>query len=373
MGPTARDLRRAHYTWDYPALCASCRMVAQAPPKSRLPFIDRVVADLGRDGSQVAATLVAEEPSHMSRQSDPPVIRVHRPEADVARWIVALALAGDSDEVAVCEIDPVDRGADGLDLPIDNELWESLASNLGYWWSVFALSEGPEQPCLRSEEIRCIVRHEHMPRVPGSTLGYADVGHAPAIYLGGEREVGWTDRATLPGRPRVGGVPEGIQYAGAAVPDGTPKARRRDPQQPSVVTPKAYSELVDRVRTAAQNGNGKRRTPDYPALVRRVCDLVQRSLPDDATVLVASKGDAALLDLERARACISRLAPAEPMLGTIRPTTSGRSTTSSPLAVAAPDFCCCPTRTAGGSTTTPASPSTFASATPRSARSLTPA
>jgi hypothetical protein len=54
---------------------------------------------------------------------------------------------------------------------------------------------------------------------------------------------------------------------------------------------------VDRVRTAAHNGNGKRRAPDYPALVRRVCDVVQRSLPDDATVLVASKGDAALLDL----------------------------------------------------------------------------
>jgi len=296
-GPTARDLRRAHFTWDYPALCASCRMVALAPPKSDLPFIDRVIADLGQDGGPVAATLVAEHPSHMSRQSEPPVIRVHRPEADVARWIVALALAGDSDDVAVCEVDPVDRGPDGFDLPIDRELWEGLASNLGYWWSVFALSEGQAQPCLRSEEIRCIVRHEHMPRVPGSTLGYADNGHAPAIYLGGERQVGWTDRATLPVRPRLGGAPEGIQHAGEAVSDGAPKARRRDPQQPSVVTPKTYAKLVGRVRTASQNVNGKRPPRDYPALVRRVREVAQRSLPGDATVLVASKGDGALLDL----------------------------------------------------------------------------
>jgi hypothetical protein len=233
----------------------------------------------------------------MSRQSAPPVIRVHRPEADVARWIVALALAGDSDEVEISEVEPVDRGADGLDLPIDRELWEGFASNLGYWWSVFALSEGEAQRCLRSEEIRCIVRHEHMPRVPGSTLGYADNGHAPAIYLGGERQVGWTDRATSPVRPRVGGTPEGVQYAGAAVSDGAPKARRRDPQQPSVVTPKTYAELVGRVRTAARNGNGKRPAPDYPALVRRIGDVAQRSLPEGATVLVVSKGDPALLEL----------------------------------------------------------------------------
>ena len=25
-GATARDLRRGHYTWDYPSLCKSCRL-----------------------------------------------------------------------------------------------------------------------------------------------------------------------------------------------------------------------------------------------------------------------------------------------------------------------------------------------------------
>ena len=30
-GPKTRDLRRAHYTWDYPSLCASCRF--NDPPR----------------------------------------------------------------------------------------------------------------------------------------------------------------------------------------------------------------------------------------------------------------------------------------------------------------------------------------------------
>jgi hypothetical protein len=155
---------------------------------------------------------------------------------------------------------------------------------------VFALAGERAQPCLRSEEIRCIVRHEHMPRVPGSTLGYADKGHVPAIYLGGERQVGWTDRATEPVRPRVGGTPEGVRYAGEGASDGTQKARRRDPRQPSVVTAKAYAELVGRVRTAAQNG-------DYALLVRHVREVADRVLPAGATVLVASKGDEELVKL----------------------------------------------------------------------------
>jgi hypothetical protein len=155
---------------------------------------------------------------------------------------------------------------------------------------VFALTEDRSQPCLRSEEIRCIVRHEHMPRVEGSTLGYADKGHAPAIYLGGERQVGWTDRTTPPARPRVGGTPEGVLYAGETVSDGAPKARRRDPHQPSVVTAKAYAELVGRVRTAAQNG-------DYGLLVRHVREVADGALPADATVLVASKGDEEMVKL----------------------------------------------------------------------------
>jgi radical SAM protein with 4Fe4S-binding SPASM domain len=287
-GPTARDLRRAHFTWDYPALCASCRMVARVPARAELPFLERVLTEAGRKVADVAPTLVVDAPEHMARQSDPPVIRVRRPAQPVARWTVAFALAGDAGEIVVCEVDPVEH-EDLVELVIDREVWEQLATNLGQWWTVFATGPGETAPDRRAAEIRCIVRHEHMPRVPGSTLGYSDEGHVPAIYLGGERQVGWTDRQTEPPRPRVSGEGD-VAYSGAVVADAETHVRRRDPAAGPLVTPRKYADLAERVRQAAA-GEG------YGGLVERVRRAAREALPRSSTVLVASKGDPALAEL----------------------------------------------------------------------------
>ena len=202
-GPTAQDLRRAHYTGDHPTLCASCRFTDPVGPQSSMPFLDGVAAKLGAEPDDFEPRLVAEDPAHMARIAldAPPVLRLSGSRAEGRRYVVAFGLGGDLDRVELCEPAAV-RNRDVVELAVDEGLWERLATNLGWWWSVFELTSGAT-PVARSAEARCLIRHEHIPRVAGSTLNYPDDGRPAELYLGGARQIGFTARDHLPSRPPV--------------------------------------------------------------------------------------------------------------------------------------------------------------------------
>ena len=62
-GPRMRDLRRAHYTWDYPSICASCRFKDPPPPRDQLPFAAGVLEGLGFDKDHGERTIELLRPA----------------------------------------------------------------------------------------------------------------------------------------------------------------------------------------------------------------------------------------------------------------------------------------------------------------------
>jgi radical SAM protein with 4Fe4S-binding SPASM domain len=266
-GPTARDLRRAHYTWDHPSLCKTCRYVDRVPAQPVLPFVDEVLsARWNTRRTAVLPTIEVEYPKHMSRQSDAPVIGV---VGDAAiGYALVLALGGQVDEIEVMEIEPVKRD-NLLELPIPAGRWERLRSNVGYWWYVVGTYGG--EVVSRTAEARCFIRDEPIARIDGSRLKYPDEGHFAPVYLGGNREVGWTERGKLPSRPPLSGVGA---TNGAAAGKRFAKLRKAPAVDAKSVklTPAGYHELIDQIRA-----------------------VVNSALAPDASLVVVSKGDAELL------------------------------------------------------------------------------
>ena len=68
----------------------------------------------------------------------------------------------------------------------------------GWFWAIPA---DKNQKPLRCEEIRCLIRHQTMERLEGSTLRYRDQGFVPVSDLGGSKRAGWQDPNHLPARP----------------------------------------------------------------------------------------------------------------------------------------------------------------------------
>ena len=160
-----------------------------------------------------------------------------------------------------------------LELTVPAEAWERLDTNLGWWWALYAITADANEPHLRSDELRCVIRHESIARIEGSTLGYADEGHLAPVYLGGERQVGWQERRMPPPRPE-------LRERGETV------GRRRRPREPAVETVEPDPDLA---------------RAEYE---RRVSDLraaVERTVPDGAKALVVTRGDDAFTR-EHARA-----------------------------------------------------------------------
>jgi hypothetical protein len=201
-GPNARDLRRAHFTWDYPSLCKSCRLTDLPPAKSQLPFVHHYVRNMMGSRNVIPPTLALERPTHMARLTSGPTFLIRTPVHDSARYVVIVALGGEMSETRVFEAEPHRRQDGTTELCLAEDIWTDLETNLGYWWTVIGLG-ADGAPEHGASEIRCLVRHEDMPRIAGSTLGYPDEGHIPATYLGGQRQIGWDDRETLPVRLMV--------------------------------------------------------------------------------------------------------------------------------------------------------------------------
>lgn len=269
-GPAARDLRRAHYTWDHPSLCKTCRYSDRPPAKRTLPFIDAFLERAGRRADE-AGELIVGEPAHMTRQSHPPAFIVRSPALDAATYRLVIALGGEANQVEEWDLVPVAREDGAIELRIAEESWSALITNVGYWWALVALPPAAQgSGYLMSPEARCLIRHEPLPRISGSTLRYPDQGHLAATYLGGARQVGWEQKEKLPARPGVTEKP-------------APVARRRF--------------------THRANGNGgpppgvetkrlaqRRAAADISAAVRA-------QLPENAMVAVVSKGDEQLVRL----------------------------------------------------------------------------
>ena len=268
--PNAQDLRRAMLTWDFPSLCKTCMFTDLAPPEVYLPFAGAVPERLGRPRQTVDCTLAVDSPAHMTRSVEPPRFTVSDPGEEVAQWFLGIALGGEAEHLELHELtaSPADDG--GLALALPDRAWSELESNLGHWWAVFGIPAERPMRTLRSTEIRCLIRHEPVARIAGSDLRYPDLGHLAPVDLGGGKQAGWTNRRDPQARPRFGG-------------------RRTDAWQ---------SSRLARDRAADQNGGGRMSRAEYARVVSGVRRTVRRALPADSTVLVASKGDEALLELD---------------------------------------------------------------------------
>jgi radical SAM protein with 4Fe4S-binding SPASM domain len=278
--PTARDLRRAHLTWDYPSLCKTCWFTDLLPPAGEMPFMAGLVERIAPGAAGLEDSITVRDPVHMTRQVEPPTFRFEPPENAVGAYHVALSLGGGQmlpkpvEQLEIASLEPV-AAADGmLEATLAAEVWERLETNFGYWWTILATCDGEPRRVVRAHETRCLIRHEGLPRIEDSTLRFPDEGALPAADLGGGKGEGWRmERRTA--RPRLGG--------------------RERPPPPRRLTAE---------RAAAKRGqsttNGSKRLPprEYVSMLRRIRKLVASALPADATVLVASKGHDALLDLE---------------------------------------------------------------------------
>jgi len=176
-GPEAQDLRRAMVTQDLPALCRDCSFTSgwTLPPQPWLPFVDAVARErLGAAAEAVEtdAALELDAPAHLARTREAPTLRWKVRGAEPRRWLVAAAGGGDPRPGDLA----VELPGSARSLALDEDAWRAVRANSGLWWTVFALDDG--RPPRRAATIRCLVRHEPIERVAGSTL----YGEAPPLF-----------------------------------------------------------------------------------------------------------------------------------------------------------------------------------------------
>jgi hypothetical protein len=270
--PTAQDLRRSMLTWDYSSLCANCLFTNRPPPERYLPFVEEVLERAGLRRQCVDSVLSVQSPSHMLRSTEAPAIRIARHEHTVDSYLLALSLGGEREHVEVFAVEPSEAADRSIEYEIPDEVWEGLRTNLGYWWAVFGLGADEAGRTLRSSEIRCLVRHEDVPRIEGSNLRYPDQGHRAPVDLGGGMQSGWR-----------GGAPQSRPPLGARLTDAWRSER-----------------ASTRSANGSSPGKTSKRLPEaeYRRLIRGLRAAVARVLPADATVLVIGKGDDQLLSID---------------------------------------------------------------------------
>jgi radical SAM protein with 4Fe4S-binding SPASM domain len=203
-GPKARDLRRAHYTWDYPSLCASCRFKDPPAPRTQLPFASAVLEALGFAHDHGERVIELREPGHATRHVQAPALSFTRPRAEFDRLFVVMALGGETAELEAWEVEA--GGAEGtvVEFELPPAVWNRLRGNLGWWWAVFAFSSQEPELVARSAELRCLIKHDPISRIPDSGLHYPDEGHLATVDLGTVGVPGWSSPTDRPERPALG-------------------------------------------------------------------------------------------------------------------------------------------------------------------------
>jgi radical SAM protein with 4Fe4S-binding SPASM domain len=262
-GPTARDLRRSMMTWDYTSLCNTCRFSDKLAPGTDMRFVDRLPAMVERPLAGMHETLEVLLPEHMTRHEAPPSIQVAKPAEEIDFYYLAWALGAEQENAEVAELCVSADAEEHVDLSFPPDVWDRMRTNLGYWWAVVAVTATEHPIGLRPSTTRCMIRHERMERIEGSTLRYPDEGNLPVVDLGGAKQAGWQN-GILPARPQI------REY------------RRKLASQ---------RDLSHHKKLAIQGEN------PYPHMVARIRRLAASALPKGATVLVASKGDDELLKL----------------------------------------------------------------------------
>jgi radical SAM protein with 4Fe4S-binding SPASM domain len=182
-GARMRDLRRAHYTWDYPAICSACRFKDPVGPRDQLPFMGHVLESLHLR-SDVERSIELLGPPHMTRGQDAPVVRFVQPSIEVDHLFVALAPGGMGEDFELLPVTPAVNARDEVSFEIPAEAWDRLRCNVGWWWAVLGFSSSDPLTVVRSTEIRCMIRHAPLPRIAGSDLAYPDGGNRPVVDLG---------------------------------------------------------------------------------------------------------------------------------------------------------------------------------------------
>jgi radical SAM protein with 4Fe4S-binding SPASM domain len=183
-GPRMRDLRRAHYTWDYPSICSTCRFRDPVGPRDQLPFAEDVLEGLGWAKDYPERSIELLGPEHMTRHQRAPTLCFARPRAEVDRLYVVLAMGGECEELEAWEVEADAGEGEPVHFTVPPATWARLRSNVGWWWAVFGFSSTAPQTVLRSRELRCLIRHWALPRVRDSGLLYPDMGHRTVVDLG---------------------------------------------------------------------------------------------------------------------------------------------------------------------------------------------
>ena len=203
-GVEAQDLRRGMFSGDVPALCQSCRYHDLVKPFSILPFVEEVesgfVLDKKTASKQSIASLEIVDSAHGTRTTEPFKISIREPSLEIKEFILAVSLGGQVEEVHQVAVMP--KLKDGiLIFETPATLFDSLKTNVGYWWMIWAMPADRTQKPLRCEEVRCVIRHQELVRLEGSKLHYRNQGFIPVSDLGGNKQSGWLDPNNLPARP----------------------------------------------------------------------------------------------------------------------------------------------------------------------------
>ena len=171
-GPNSQDLRRAMLTHDLPKLCKNCNFhTAWIPPElAHMPFVDwyhdvhcgGTVARVPRD----RCTLAIDGPAHMARSEAAPTFAWQAPQEAVDEYHLVFGVAGTWHKDNKVFTVP----GNATEFRMSEADWQAMAPNLGLWWCVWAVRKDDLAASQRSPTVRCVVRHQPIPRVPGSTL-----------------------------------------------------------------------------------------------------------------------------------------------------------------------------------------------------------
>ena len=201
----AQDLRRGMFSGDVPVLCQSCRYHDLVKPFSSLPFVEQEEAGFSQNHStaydKAVPCLEANYPPHGYRCTSSVVFKIPIPEVSVEKFLLVVSLGGQNEEIHRQQLTPKSRENGELIFEMSPETLQSLKTNVGYWWMIWAIPNDSKIQPMRCAEVRCLIRHQDMPRLPGSSLRYSDQGFVPVSDLGGNKREGWQDPNHLPARP----------------------------------------------------------------------------------------------------------------------------------------------------------------------------
>ena len=197
-GPNAKDLRRSMYCEDLPSLCVNCRIRTPVGMEENLLFTEKVMNALEpeffhelelEEGETEERTIQILSPDHLFRTTQPPTIELIS-LYKAPQLLLAVSLGGENEEIftehLMVEFD--DDFQTSFEFP--RRIFEKMETNLGYWFTVWQQPEDGLPP-VRSEFIRCLISHEHLDRLAGSSLDYDDQGASALYELGADRSIGF--------------------------------------------------------------------------------------------------------------------------------------------------------------------------------------